>query len=151
MLSQGVSSSSVVADIMTRRPVTLYEEDDLEKIRRTLEEFVFHHVPVVDDGKLVGLVTRSDLLAISSSRLDPTATVRDEVVRRSMFVRDVMTVNVKSVHPDTPISQAARLMRDEHLGCLPVTEADGRLVGIVTDKDMLSLLIKLLAAPAAGS
>jgi acetoin utilization protein AcuB len=142
-----IGTPSVVADIMSKKPVTLYEEDDIEKIRSTLAEFLFRHIPVVDDGKLVGLVTKTDLLAVSSSRLDPTAGVRDETVGKSLFVRDVMTADVKSVRPDTPIAVAARLMRDEQLGCLPVTDADGRLVGIVTDTDMLSLIVRLLETP----
>jgi len=134
----------VVADIMTRSVVTLYEEDDLENIAEAMEKFRFEHVPVVDDGKLVGLITPRDLATVFSSRLDPTGRMRDDVLRKNLFVRDVMTTKVRSVHPDTAILDAARLMRDARIGCLPVVDRNGCLVGIVTATDMLDLVANWL-------
>src|SRR6185295_12782368 len=104
------------------------EEDDLENIDTAMDKFGFHHIPVVDDGKLVGLVTRGSLG--SSSHLDPTAAAREERLRRHLFVRDVMVTEVRTAHPDTSITDAARLMRDARIGCLPIVEAGDRLVGI---------------------
>jgi len=144
MKPRTVEEAKVVADVMTRSVVTLYEEDDLENIDEAMEKFRFRHVPVVDDGKLVGLVTRSDLRGISSSRLDPTGPIRDEALRKRTFVRDVMTTDVRTVHPDTPILEAARLMRDAKIGCLPVVVADDALVGIITSTDMLDLIASWL-------
>jgi acetoin utilization protein AcuB len=134
----------VVADIMTHSVVTLYEEDDLENIAEAMQKFRFEHVPVVDNGKLVGLITRRDLATVFSSRLDPTGRIRDEVLSKSLFVRDVMTTNVRTANPDTPILDAARLMRDARIGCLPVVDPDGALVGIVTATDMLDLVANWL-------
>ena len=145
MKSHSVQEAKVVADIMTHSVVTLYEEDDLENVAEAMEKFRFGHVPVVDDGKLVGLITLRELSAVFSSRLDPTARVRDDALRKAVFVRDVMTVDVRTVHPDTPILDAARMMRDARLGCLPVVDRDGTLVGIVTATDMLDLVANWLA------
>jgi acetoin utilization protein AcuB len=142
--SHSVQDARVVADIMTHSVVTLYEEDDLENIAEAMEKFRVGHVPVVDAGKLVGLITPRDLAAVFSSRLDPTGPIRDDVLRRSVFVRDVMTTRVRTVNPDTPILDAARLMRDARVGCLPVVEPDGSLVGIVTATDMLDLVANWL-------
>lgn len=138
------TQATVVADVMTRSVVTLFEEDDLEHIDEAMEKFRFGHVPVVDNGRLVGLITRSDLRGVSSSRLDPTGPMRDEVLRKRLFVRDVMTTNVRTARPDTPILEAARLMRDARIGCLPVVEANNHLVGIVTSTDMLDLVAGLM-------
>jgi acetoin utilization protein AcuB len=140
MKPRAIEQAKVVADLMTRSVVTLFEEDDLENIEEAMDKFRFRHVPVVDDGKLVGLVTRSDLRGISSSRLDPTGPRRDEEVRKRLFVRDVMTTTVRSVVPNTPLLEAARLMRDAKVGCLPVVEANDRLVGIITATDMLDFI-----------
>lgn len=138
--SRSVQEARVVADVMTHSVVTLYEEDDLENVAEAMEKFRFEHVPVVDGGKLVGLITPRELSAVFSSSLDPTRRVRDDALRRSVFVRDVMTTNVRTAHPDTPLLDAARLMRDARIGCLPVVDRDGTLVGIVTATDMLDLV-----------
>jgi acetoin utilization protein AcuB len=140
MKPQAIQRANVVADVMTRSVVTLFEEDDLENIDEAMERFRFRHVPVVDNGKLVGLVTRANLRGISSSSLDPTGPKRDEEVRKRLFVRDVMTTNVRTAHPETSLREAARLMRDAKVGCLPVVEHDDRLVGIITSTDMLDLI-----------
>jgi CBS domain-containing protein len=138
--SQSTEQAKVVADVMTRSVVTLFEEDDLEHIDEAMERFRFRHVPVVDDGKLVGLLTERDLVSLSSSRLDPTGPPRDAAARKNLFVRDVMTTEVRTVLPDTSILDAARLMRDAKVSCLPVVQADNRLVGIITTTDMLDLV-----------
>jgi len=140
MSPRTIEPAGVVADIMTRSVVTLFEEDDLENIDEAMEKFRFRHVPVVDDGRLVGLLTRADLRGVSSSSLDPTGPARDEAVRKRTFVRDVMTTNVRTARADTPILEAARVMRDAKIGCLPVIDADDTLVGIVTATDMLDLI-----------
>jgi CBS domain-containing protein len=140
MMSSQSTQAKVVADVMTRSVITLFEEDDLEHIDEAMEKFRFRHVPVVDDGKLVGLLTQRDLVSLSSSRLDPTGPPRDAAARKNLFVRDVMTTQVRTVRPDTSILDAARLMRDAKVSCLPVVQADDRLVGIVTTTDMLDLV-----------
>lgn len=86
----------------------------------------FRHLPVVDArGKLVGVVSDRDLGRSASS------------------VGEVMTRDVVTVQPSTDIRQAARLMRERKIGCLPVVE-DGRLVGILTEADVLCALEELL-------
>jgi CBS domain-containing protein len=142
--SHSVQEARVVADIMTHSVVTLYEEDDLVNVAEAMERFRFEHVPVVDNGKLVGLITPRDLAAVFSSSLDPTRRMRDDTLRKNVFVRDVMTTNLRTARPDTPLLDAARLMRDARLGCLPVVDRDGRLVGIVTATDMLDLAANYL-------
>jgi acetoin utilization protein AcuB len=144
MKPRSIDQAEVVADVMTRSVVTLFEEDDLDHIDEAMEKFRFRHVPVVDDGKLVGLVTRSDLRGVSSSSLDPTGPARDEVLKKRLFVREVMTTDVRTAHPETPILEAARLMRDAKIGCLPVVESGDRLVGIITSTDMLDLVANML-------
>ena len=78
MLKSRSAEAKVVADVMTRSVVTLFEEDDLDHIDEAMDKFRFRHVPVVDDGKLVGLLTKSDLTRIASSPLDPTGAARDD-------------------------------------------------------------------------
>ena len=136
----------IVADIMTRKLATAYEEENLVQILAAMERLHFRHLPVIDDGKLVGLVTHRDLLRLSASSMDPVAGVRDATAQGSIFIRDVMQTEVTTVAADTPLAEAARLMRDTKLGCLPVVDAESKLVGMVTASDFLGLVLTLLGS-----
>ncbi|MCS6799007.1 MAG: CBS domain-containing protein [Myxococcota bacterium] len=124
---------STVADVMTRQVVTVFEEDSLDGLEEGMKWLRFRHLPVVDDGKLVGLLTERDLLrwAIRGPRAERT------------FVADVMNRHVTTVAPDTPVARAAELMLERKIDCLPVVEGDGKLVGIVTTADLLRLVTTL--------
>ena len=115
-----------VGDFMTRELVTVSEEDDLALAESMLRLGGIRHLPVVRHGQLVGLVTHRDLLR--------SAVSHDQ---RSTTAADVMTRDPEAVRPDTSLVRAARLMLEKKFGCLPVTEADGRLVGIITESDFV--------------
>ncbi|GMV15949.1 MAG: hypothetical protein AMXMBFR56_41730 [Polyangiaceae bacterium] len=134
----------VVRDIMTAKVVYMLEEENLERIGKGMERFKFRHLPVVDAGKLVGIVSQRDYLRASVSDLDPDFALKNDNLKRNIFVAEIMTRDVVSVRPDTPLLEAAKLLREHRFGCLPVTEADGSLVGIVTDYDFVGLTIALL-------
>lgn len=134
----------LVREIMTRKVMTLYPEENLDKIEEAMDRFRFRHVPVIDQGKLVGLVTHRDLLRASASALEHGAEQRTKTIRERTFVQTIMQRDVVTAREDMPLIDAARLMLDQKLGCLPVTQADGTLVGIVTQSDFLRLSIELL-------
>ncbi|MBW2464579.1 MAG: CBS domain-containing protein [Deltaproteobacteria bacterium] len=136
----------LVRDIMSRELVTLREEEHLELLADGLERFGFRHLPVVDGDKLIGLVTQRDLLKASMSSISPSAT-RDAFeakLEENVFVAQLMQRDVDTVTPDTTLVEAARRMRDQKRGCLPVVEDDNKLVGIITETDFLDLAIQLL-------
>jgi len=133
-----------VGDIMTRNIATVHEEDNLELLAKGMREVRIRHLPVVDDGKLVGLITQRDLFLAAASRFEPLAAARTSNIEQMTFVADLMTRDPMSVRPETPVAEAARLMDSHKIGCLPVTEADGTLVGIVTEADMVRLVILLV-------
>lgn len=134
----------VVREIMTAKVVYMLEEENLERIGKGMERFKFRHLPVIDGGKLVGIVSQRDYLRASVSDLDPDFALKNDNLKRNIFVAEIMTRDVVSVRPDTPLLEAAKLLREHRFGCLPVTEADGSLVGIVTDYDFVGLTIALL-------
>lgn len=129
---------------MTAKVVYMLEEENLERIGKGMERFKFRHLPVVDVGKLVGIVSQRDYLRASVSDLDPDFALKNDNLKRNIFVAEIMTRDVVSVRPDTPLLEAAKLLREHRFGCLPVTEADGSLVGVVTDYDFVGLTIALL-------
>lgn len=113
-----------VGDLMTKDLVTVDEADDLVLAERVLRLGAIRHLPVVRHGKLVGLVTQRDLLR--SGAAQPGATVSEIMVREPEAVR-----------PGTSLVAAARRMLERKYGCLPVTDQEGQLVGIVTEADFV--------------
>jgi CBS domain-containing protein len=136
---------TIVADLMSRKLVTLFETDALEIIEGGMQRYRFRHLPVVDaQGRLVGLVTQRDLLRVSASSLEPGATERTRELWALRRVADIMTREVTVVASDLLLVEAGRLMRDKKLGCLPVTDDAGLLLGLVTEADFVGLAIELL-------
>jgi CBS domain-containing protein len=134
----------LVADIMTRSVVTLNEEDNLSSVLEALDRYRFHHVPVVDDRRLVGVITQRDMLKLVHGNGGALDRARDEAYASTTFVADVMRREVVTVRADTPLVDAAKMMLRSRVGCLPVVDADRNLVGIVTEYDLLQLACTLL-------
>src|SRR5215212_1721941 len=107
-----------VADVMTRKVVTVTEQDVLADIDEAMRRLRVRHLPVVSsDGRLVGLLSHPDLLhAASSSLADRDAESADIT---QVPVGKIMQQEVVTVQPDDPLVEAGKLMWDAKLGCLP--------------------------------
>ena len=134
------------ADIMSKDVVTLDETETLEFVEESMRALRFRHMPVVDQGRLVGLVSHRDVLRVSASSLLPEANQQTKYLAKKFFVRDVMTRNVVTVQPDTPLLEVASRMRNGKLGCVPVVNGENTLVGIITEADFVELCARLLRA-----
>ena len=133
----------LVRDCMTTQVFTIRSDKMLVAVREIMNWAHVRHVPVVDvHGTLVGIVSHRDLLhaAISS------ATQVSEVERTrhlwKLSIEPIMRTNVQTISPDDSVSKAALLMRRSKIGCLPVV-ADGKIVGIITEHDLLAVVEKL--------
>jgi CBS domain-containing protein len=120
-----------VGELMTRNLVTLTETQNLAMADELLRLHRIRHLPVVRNGKLIGLVTHRDLLRAASQRggADPA--------KQPLWASDVMVRDVKTVRADTPTREAVKLLLDNKYGCLPVVGADGQLIGIITEADVV--------------
>ena len=129
----------LVKDVMKRPVITIGPEATLAEAHRLMWERGIRHLPVVDErGDLVGILTDRDIrLATSNLRQNPLPC--DARVERVMK-RPVLTAD-----PMDPVEDAARVMREERIGCLPVLEGRN-LVGIITGIDLLDALIILTGA-----
>lgn len=137
----------IVADIMSTSPVTVAPRNAIRTAVNLMREGGFRRLPVVDRGRLVGIVTDRDLRRAANSPFVVREQWYDNFILDHIEVGSCMTPNPMTVTPDVPIAEAARLMRDSKIGGLPVVE-DGRLVGIVTETDLLDCLISLLEVAA---
>jgi CBS domain-containing protein len=131
-----------ISDIMSREVVSVDEDDSLQNLLESMRALRFRHLPVTDADRLIGLVTERDLLKVSSSTLLPHSATRDRELFERFRVRDVMVRDVVVVHPDTSVLDAARLMLDKHIGCLPVIDADNTLLGVVTSSDFITAVAR---------
>jgi CBS domain-containing protein len=131
-----------VADLMTRDVRTLGPNDKLVVADELMRLGRFRHAVVLDDGaRLAGVLSQRDIffsaLAWSLGQGEAAHRKALEAVR----VKDVMHSDVVTVTPDTPVPEAARLLSEHQIGCLPVIEEDA-LVGILTEGDFLTLLAR---------
>lgn len=137
-----------VGDIMTRNVVTLREEDNLEHVAEELETYRFRHLPVVDGNRVVGMVTQRDLFRLSVSSRDRTsvADARERRIEEGTFVGAIMTRDPMVIESSASIAAAAQCMAGAKVGALPVVDND-KLVGILTEQDLLMVLARLLNTP----
>jgi acetoin utilization protein AcuB len=133
---------------MTRQLFTVDQDDLIEHLEEQMERYRFRHLPVVEGSRLVGLITRSDLWHLSSSVLSTSAPEENAILHRLTAER-VMTRECVTVAPDEPLASVAKLIWDTRVGCVPVVEQDGTLVGILTEGDFVRLSRHLLARPEA--
>ena len=111
--------------------------DDVMRLGR------IRHMPVTARGRLVGILSQRDLFraAISSVLQFRTGVERQWLAK--IPVREIMTAHVCSIGPDAPIREAAELMLDKRIGCLPVVEGE-KLVGLLSETDCMQHLVRLL-------
>jgi CBS domain-containing membrane protein len=134
-----------VAELMSTDLVTLTEDETLAHAQRCMARGRIRHLPVVRDGRLVGLVTHRDLLAASFSIFAEVARDEQRRIFDTVRVVDAMHRDVVTVSPDLGVAQAASILLENKYGCLPVVDAEGALLGILTEADFLRLTVRLLA------
>jgi acetoin utilization protein AcuB len=138
-----------VADVMTPDPITVMPDDSLRLARDRMAEGDFRRLPVVQTGRLVGVISNRDMRRVMNSPFALRERWYDDVILDQLKVWGAMTANPVTVDAGAPLVVAARLMRDHKIGGLPVVatdypQAEERLVGIITETDLLEYLIRLL-------
>ncbi len=125
-----------VSDLMSRKIIAIGPEDEIGHILKSMEEFRFRHLPVVEGDKLIGLVTHRDLLHASSSFLSDRAKERDEIIGH-VHVKDIMQTEVLTASPSDRLSEVGLLLWEAKVGCVCVVDDDEKLVGIITEADFI--------------
>ena len=137
----------LVGDIMTKEVVTITPISSIGAAIELMRQHGFRRLPVVEEGKLVGIVTDRDLRQATNSPLVLRERWYSEFLLEAIKVRSCMTADPITVEPSTPVVDAARRLRQHKIGGLPVvaTNDNHHVVGMVTVTDMLDCLIHLLA------
>jgi len=132
-----------VRDIMSSDLVTLKEDDDLGLAENVMRFGRIRHLPVVKNGKLVGLVTHRDILSAQVSSLADLSVEDINELKLSIPASEIMKKDVETVSPEDPVLKAARILKRNKYGCLPVVN-DRKLIGIITEADFIDLVIRAL-------
>ncbi len=126
----------VVRDIMMGSPVTLKPEDTLDLANDVISLGRIRHIPILSDGRLVGILSDRDLVGATANHIFGLRQKSKSALLKTVPINDVMRKKVITVTPDTEIKDAARLMADKKIGCVPVVSA-GALIGLLTTTDIL--------------
>jgi acetoin utilization protein AcuB len=140
----------IVARRMMRTPVFLDEDDSMKTAMDTLKDREIRHLPVLKGGaKLVGILTETDIKQASPSPATALEIREVYYLLDKIKVKQIMTKRPYTISPTAPIEEAAMVMRDKKIGCLPVME-EGRLVGILTETDILDAFIESMGVRGPG-
>lgn len=140
-----------VADWMTKKLHTIGQDGSISEAIRIFKEKKIKHLPVIKNGdKLVGLLSDRDIKDYTPSK---ASTLDIHELHYMLFTTKVKEIMVKKIiiaTPSTPIEEAAMLMFDRNIGCLPVVE-NNKLVGIISDKDIFRVLVDITGVRQGGN
>lgn len=134
-----------VGERMSRPVISVSPETPINEALAMFKREHIRRAPVMKNGKLLGIVSQSDLLNASPSSATTLSVWELNYMISKVTVKDVMTRKVISVDKDTPIEEAARIMADTKIGGLPVTSA-GKVVGMITETDLFKVFLELMGA-----
>lgn len=125
-----------VRDFMIKNPNTVHPDMSLVQVVNLMQDVACRHVPVLENGMLVGIISDRDL-RLSTANM------------QNMEVAEFMTPDPITIAPDASVKEAARILNDNVIGALPVVE-DGSLVGILTVYDILEYVARLPEPVTSG-
>ena len=140
----------LIREHMTDQVVTIPPDMPIQDCLELMRRKAIRRVPIVNKkGKLVGIVSEEDLLNASPSSATSLSQWELNYLISKITVKQVMTKDVITIHPDTALEDAARVMADNEIGGMPVVE-DGKIVGIITETDLFRTFLEMLGARDKG-
>jgi acetoin utilization protein AcuB len=139
-----------IRDMMTKNPVTVDSDTLVMDAQKIMKENNVRRLPVVDKGKLLGIVTKHDILEASPSPATSLSVHELNYLLSKMKVKEIMKKNPVTLTPDTPFEEALKIGQEKKIGSFPVVE-NGKLVGIATESDIVRFLTRALGVREEGS
>lgn len=138
-----------VRDYMSANPITVGPQDTVGDALERLKDNSVRRLPVVSKGKLVGLVTKTDLIKASPSPATSLSIHEINYLFPKIKIKDIMTTDLITVSSDTAIEEAAVIMRENKFGTLVVVDK-GKLVGLITESDLFKAFIDVFGFDRPG-
>ena len=139
-------STVKVSDWMTKNVITTTRNTPIANTHQLMREKNIRRLPVVEDGKLLGIVTIGDVREASPSDATTLSIWELNYLWAQLTVEKIMTRNVLTVNPDTPILDAAEIMLEHKVSGLPVVDEEQMLVGVITESDIFRMLVRTRTA-----
>ena len=140
----------IIGRVMIKNPIFVNPMMSINEVRDLMEGEKIGHLPVLDkQDHLVGIITREDLIKAAPSSATSLDVYEINYLLSKMTVNDVMEKKVITVEESEVVEEAARIMADYSIGCLPVMR-DKRLVGIITDTDLFHVFVNAFGARQKG-
>lgn len=133
-----MSKPGTVGAIMTRHVVKVSMDDSVRQVREIFESVKFHHLVVMENGRVAGLISDRDLLKNLSPFVGKTTERAQDLSTLNKRVHQIMSRRLVSCTPETTLNEAGTIMLDQRVECLPVLNGSGECVGVVTLRDMLA-------------
>ena len=133
-----------VRDIMTSPALVIGPDTTLPVASALMKQHHIRHLPVVENGRLIGVISRGDLREASTRAAVNADSYELNFTLARLTVDRLMTRRVLTITPEAPIVHAAELMTQHKIAGLPVVDAEGGVVGIITESDLLRLLVRSL-------
>ncbi|SHK45969.1 CBS and ACT domain-containing protein [Desulforamulus aeronauticus] len=139
-----------VKDCMTTSPITIVKSTPILEALEKMKKLKIRQLPVIDKGKLLGLVTERELLTVTPSPATTLSIFEMNYLLSKMVVGEVMVKDPITVTPETTIEEAALIMRENKIACLLVLEGE-ELAGIITQTDIFDAFIEFFGIKKAGT
>lgn len=130
----------IVQDIMSTRVVTVEMDDKLKVVKEIFDAMKFHHLLVMEEGRLFGVVSDRDLLRALSPYLESSVETARDVATLNRRVHQIMTRKPITLGPQAAVADAVALFLANTISCIPIVDAQFRPVGIVSWRDVLRAL-----------
>jgi acetoin utilization protein AcuB len=134
-----------VEDIMSRHLVTVDMDDTLRAIRRLFQTRRFHHLMVVEEGRLRGVISDRDYLRLVTPGIEQDLGSATEMAVLNRRAHQIMSRKPVTIGPGASVEEAIDRFLDDKVSCLPVVDAAGGLRGVLSWKDVLRIVHVLLA------
>lgn len=131
----------LVKEWMTKRVISIIPATPISTAHQVMKEHGIRRLPVLDDGRMVGIITIGDVREASPSDATTLSIWELNYLWAQLTAEKIMTRKVLVVHPTTPILDAAELMLNQKVSGLPVVNAQGELVGMITESDIFKMLV----------
>jgi acetoin utilization protein AcuB len=138
-----------VSDWMTKKVFTIDTDDSLSDAITLMREKGIKHIPVVRNGKLKGMISDRDIKEYSPSKATSLDIYELHYLMANTRIKELMRTKVITTAADTPVEEAAMIMLDENIGCLPVLDG-ADLVGIISDRDIYRALVDITGIRHGG-
>lgn len=132
----------LVKNWMTRDVVTISPDASLPEAHRLMTRNNIRRLPVIKDGKLVGIVTRGDVRGAEPSQASSLTIWEINYLLAKLKIKEIMSSNPLTVAEEITLGEVAKIMLDNKVSGLPVLDSSGQVIGIITESDIFRMIVQ---------